>query len=105
LKATKQVVKVGHGVVAGWHLANQDAVSTYFQLYDALTANVTVGTTTPTLTLWVPASLGVDAWVGTTDDYDSGLFQFSTGLVIAATTTVGGSTDPTNGLLVGMAYV
>jgi hypothetical protein len=98
-------VKAAQGVIAGWHIQNLDTTDTYFQLYDALTANVTVGTTTPTWSIWVPASSGIDTFVPTKDDYESGLFQFSTGLVIAATTTLGGLTNPTNGLLVNMGYV
>jgi hypothetical protein len=99
LKATKQTVfNVPEGMVSFWHIYNQDAVVTYLQLYDALAAGVTVGTTTPTFTLAVPAS----GWLDNVSD--QGILQFANGLVIAATTTIAGLTDPTNGLLVNIGW-
>lgn len=97
LKATKQVVSSAKSRVYGLHVWNQDTSDTYLQFYDALTAGVTVGTTTPTLTLVVPASSGIDK--DTTIPW-----EFNTGIVVAATTTVGGSTNPTNGLLINLFY-
>jgi hypothetical protein len=96
-KATKAVPSATKARVYGLHVYNQDSTDTYLQLYDALTADVTVGTATPTVTLWIPALSGID------NVYPLPV-EFNTGLVIAATTTVGGSTNPTNGLLLNLLY-
>lgn len=97
LKATKQVVTAVKSRVYGLHVYNQDSSDTYLQFYDALTAGVTVGTTTPKETLWIPASAGID-------DNFTIPWEFNTGLIVAATATIGGSTNPTNGLLINLRY-
>jgi hypothetical protein len=88
-----------------WHIVNQDSVDAWVHFYDSATAAaVTVGTTTPIVTLWIPASSGVDA--GSPVVFDSGRgLEFSLGIVIAATTTLAGSAAPTNGELVNLVYV
>jgi hypothetical protein len=90
--------------VYGWHIQNLDTTDNYVHFYDALTANVTVGTTTPVFTLWVPASSGLDVYVPV-GPREQGIVDCVTGLVIAATTTIGGLTSNTNGCLVNLVYV
>lgn len=48
-------VKAGRGQVYGWFLQNTSAGVRYFKLYNATAANVTVGTTTPVITIGLPA--------------------------------------------------
>lgn len=96
LKNTKDTATTDGGAVVTYvHIYNLDAATTYLQLYDALAANVTVGTTTPTYTIAVPTS----GWIDNTDG--EGIWRFQHGLVVAATTAIDGSgSAPTNGLLV-----
>ena len=42
--------------IRGFNVINPNTTDVYLKFYDALSANVTVGTTTPTLTLMIPAS-------------------------------------------------
>ena len=97
LKATKQSVKTGKARCYGWKIQNLDSAEAYFHIYDALAANVTVGTTTPKISIWLPASGGDDLVLPRP-------IAFNTGFVVAATTTLGGSGAPTNGELVNLLY-
>lgn len=98
LLATKQEVKQGATDVEYFNVYNPDAALAYLQLYDALAANVTVGTTTPTHSIPVPAGA----------IYDVPLLQamqFDVGLTIAMTTTPGGAIAPGTGAVVNARYV
>ena len=97
LKATKTTVKAAPGIVYGWKIQNLDGADAYLQLYDALAANVTVGTTTPTFSIWLPASGGDDLILPVP-------IRFTVGIVVAATTTIGGAVAPTNGELVNLFF-
>jgi len=48
-------VKATRGQVYGWFLQNTSAGVRYFKLYNATAASVTVGTTTPVITIGLPA--------------------------------------------------
>lgn len=96
-------MSTGPASVYGWHVFNQDAADTFLHVYDVAQASVTVGTTVPTLTFWIPGSSGLDTWI-TPSERELGLFRCSTALTVAATTTVAGSTNPTNGLLIDISY-
>ena len=98
LQATKQAVSTAKTRLYGLHVYNPNSTDAFLQLYDALVANVTVGTTTPTATFWIPALSGLDDQTFTVPE------EYNTALVVAATTTVGGSTNPTTGLLVNLFY-
>ncbi len=98
LKATKAVVKAGATSIYGWHIFNLDNTVTYLQMFNKLTAGVTVGSTTPDVVLVVPASGWLD------DPGFTPPLGFGTGFVIAATTTYGGSSAQTNGLVVNFFY-
>ena len=89
---TNQVVKVGSGRVYWFKLTNGGVVDAWFHFYDALTANVTVGTTVPKLSFCVPA--GASATVTAQYEYDGIPIHFETGIIYAATTTPTGGTDP-----------
>jgi hypothetical protein len=95
LKDTKQTAVASAAALAYMHVYNLDSTVNYLHLYNALSASVTVGSTTPTFTLAVPASGWIDTSGGPL------LWQWSVGLVVAATTTIDSSAGtPTNGLLV-----
>lgn len=76
---------------------NSGASVSYLQFFDALEANVTVGTTTPKFTIPIPATGGYD----TTLNLPEG---FRTGIVIANTATATGSGAPAAGALVKLTY-
>lgn len=53
---TEEDVKTSAGQVYGWYIFNAVASVRYVKFYNATAANVTVGTTTPVLTIPVPTS-------------------------------------------------
>lgn len=81
------------GYLDFFEVQNPNTAQVFLQLFDALVASVSLGTTTPTLSLAVPAGTGVD------DGMRSEIFpnppNFRTGIVYAVTTTATGSTAPT----------
>lgn len=100
LSSTKQAVKASAARLYGYHIQNPNiSVDAYVQFFDLASASVTVGTTVPTFTLWVPAGGGVDVYTGTAP------INFLTAITIAATTTSTGSTAPATGLLTNLFYV
>jgi hypothetical protein len=104
-KATAALVKAAPGELCWYHVQNQDAADAYLHFYDAAAAaDVTVGTTTPKVTLWLPASSGVDGGSIIVQEDARGV-EFALGIVIAATTTIAGSSAPTTGELVNLVYV
>lgn len=84
--STKQEVIAGPVDIAGYHILNTEAAPTYLQVFFALAANVTVGTTTPDMVIPLPASGGA------TMKFDNKGWGVKTGLTIASTTTPTGST-------------
>lgn len=97
LLATKQAVKASAGSLSAYHIQNPNTVDAWVQFYDAALAGVTVGGTTPTLALWVPAGGALD-----TSLVESALFAAA--ITIAATTTATGSTAPSTGLVTNLLY-
>ena len=55
LDETEEAVKATAGQLFGWYIYNDGAADVSVKLYNATTANVTVGTTTPVMTLTIPA--------------------------------------------------
>lgn len=78
------------------HSAN--AADVFLQIYNVAAASVTVGTTTPTLTLPIPAGGSV------IDDHIHTLF-FNTAISIAVTTTYGGAAAPATAVLAEVIYL
>lgn len=97
LSNTKQAVNASAGNMYGYHIYNPNSSVTYVQLFNLASASVTVGTTTPTAVLAVPAGGWADAQPATP-------IAFGTALTIAATTTSTGSTAPTTALLCNIWY-
>lgn len=78
---TEEDVKTSAGKLYGWYLYNDGAVEVYVKFYNATAANTTVGSTTPILTIPVPAGAAANV------EFTNGI-TFGTALCIAATTGV-----------------
>lgn len=79
LDESEEEIKASAGQVYGWFLANEGESTVYIKFYNATATNVTVGTTTPALT--IPLGGGKQANV----EYVGGI-AFDTAICIAATT-------------------
>jgi hypothetical protein len=96
--STKTAIVAVPATLYGWQINNPNAAVSYVQVFNKLTANVTVGTTTPDFVIGIAAS-GFASF-----SIPQGI-DLSIGLVIAATTTIGGSTAPaTQALPVALFY-
>ena len=96
--ATKVAALTGSFLVFNFTCFNPDTALAYIQFFDALTANVTVGATTPYFVLPLPAGGGID----------SQLFcpkAFHTGIVFAATTLPTNAVAPGANCIVQFDYV
>lgn len=79
---SEDAVKASAGTLLGYYFANLHASEwRYLRFYNATTANVTVGTTAPVLTVPLPASTAGHIWLG------EGV-AFDTAITVAATTGV-----------------
>lgn len=98
-------VKGTAGQVYWIHAINTTAAPLYLKFYNDTAANVTVGTTTPTLTFPVPANADSDG-AGFTLSIPNGI-AFSTAITIAATTGVADNdtgAPGANALIVNLGY-
>ena len=99
---TNTVVQVGTAAahnLYSWNFTNTGASVAYVQVFDSVAASVTLGTTPPKMSLWVPAG---GAWEEKFTD--EAKISFTNGIAIAATTTTTGSTSPSTGILANLAY-
>lgn len=94
---TAQACKTSKGRLYGYHIQNPNASDAWLQLYDVAAGSVTVGTTTPKLSLIVPAN-GAIEHIGVIP------IAFDTAITYSATTTAAGGTDPTTGLVGNLFY-
>lgn len=81
LDETEDEAKSSAGQVFGWFFANQATSWRYVKFYNATAASVTVGSTTPVLTLPLPPQSAANV------EFTNGIV-FSTAITIAATTGV-----------------
>lgn len=94
-------VKGSSGVLHAAELHNLDAADAYLQVFDAVSnASVTLGVTVPNFSIHVGSSATAQA-DKTEPDLEYG---FNLGLVVAVTTTDGGSSSPATGLTVDLTY-
>lgn len=93
---TKAQIGSGPVDVFQFFCLNNDSSARYVQFFNAAPATVTVGTTTPTFVLPVPASGGVST--------DVPMKFFSTACTYAVTTTRTGATGPTAAADVAALY-
>lgn len=84
LDETEEDVKTSAGQLFGWYMYNKRTTAVYVKLYNATAANVTVGTTTPFLTIPLPPGAAANV-LGETG------IPFSTAITAAATTGVADS--------------
>jgi hypothetical protein len=91
----KAAAKTTAGGIHSYHIQNPNIVDAWVQFFDAALASVTVGTTTPVMSLWVPAGGALDASL-------SAFIAFTTAITIAATTTPTGATAPAVGLVTNL---
>lgn len=91
--ATKETLQASGAYLDFFEVQNPNSVQVFLQLFDALAADVTVGTTAPTLSIVVPAGTGVDDGARAETMYHPP--HFRTGIVYAVTTTATGLTAPT----------
>jgi hypothetical protein len=85
---TATAIKASAGQLYGYHLFNTTAAVAYVQIFNVAAGSVTLGTTTPTISIGIPASGGV------TVNFDKGI-AFGTAISFACTTTRTGSTGAT----------
>jgi hypothetical protein len=98
-----QAMKTSPGKVYRLHVVNQNTADAYIQFFDAATASVTVGSTTPIQSYLVPGGDGTNSGALDVNLFDAPL-DFQTAITYACTTTATGSTDPTTGLTVNALY-
>ena len=97
--ASVTAVKTTPGSFYGGVIYNPNATVAYVQLFDAAVASVTLGTTTPKLTLPVPATSAL-----VLPQSAEGKAAFYTAISTAATTTPTGSTAPGTGLVTNLFF-
>lgn len=81
---TEEAVKASAGKIYGWYMYNDGASEVYVKFYNDTVANVAVGTTTPAMTIPIPAGSGTNV------EFTNGI-PFTTAITIAATTGVADS--------------
>jgi hypothetical protein len=79
LDETEEEIKGSAGAVYGWYITNLASAKRYIKFYNATAANVTVGTTTPVMTLCLDAGQSANVFM------PFGIY-FSTAISVAATT-------------------
>lgn len=95
---TAQAMLASAGYLDWTHVHNPNGETAFFHVYDALAADVTVGTTAPKQSYWVPANGSFDLPLGQKRMY------FRTGITYAATKAITGNDDPTTGLILNAWY-
>jgi hypothetical protein len=81
LDESEEEAKASAGQVYGWYVHNNASSVRYVKFYNATAASVTVGTTTPLMTVPIPANAGANVHFGTG-------IAFGTAITVAATTGV-----------------
>lgn len=100
---TAQALKASAGRLYFLEVSNPNAADAWVQIFDLATGSVTVGATTPKLSLFVPAGDGT--LDGAMDkSWEIGM-HFATAITYACTTTPTGSGDPTTGLILNAGFV
>lgn len=85
LTNTKVAVKASAGTFGGYYLYNPNASAAYIQIFDVASGSVTLGSTTPTYVIALPASAAANLEIANGVNH-------TTAITLAATTTATGST-------------
>lgn len=88
LDESEEEIKASAGQVYGWYFANLASSTRFIKFYNATAANVTVGTTTPVLTLPLPGNSSDDIAANALGGMG---ITFDTAITVAATTGVADS--------------
>ena len=94
---TAQAAKTTPGRVHSLQVYNGSDANAFIQFFDTAVADVTVGTTTPIQSYFVPVGGAY------TSEYPFA-WKFKTAITYACTTTATGNTDPSTGLTVNLLY-
>ncbi len=98
--STARQIKAGATNLYGMNLVNNLSSSdTYLSFYDALAADVAVGTTAPKFAVWIPAGGGWEEKFP-----DEVKISFAIGLTISASTSPNGTPAPGAALLANIIY-
>jgi len=97
LTNTKVAVKASAGTFGGYMIYNPNASAVYIQVFDVASGSVTLGTTTPTYVITLPATAGANV------EFTNGI-NHATAITLAATTTATGSTAPGTALTALFLY-
>lgn len=97
LVATAVAVKASAGNIYGYHIYNPNATDIYVHVYNIAQGSTTVGTSSRTISMVVPA-------YGVLDAVFPMPLSFGTAITIAATTTLTGNTAPGTGLVTNIYY-
>lgn len=91
LSTTKTTVFIGKGSLLGYHIFNTTAAELYVQFWDALEADVTVGSApVHTFVLGIPAETAAGLGAGAVGTLAKPL-EFTKGCVVSSTTTAAGA--------------
>lgn len=102
---TEEDVKTSAGCIYGMWVTNTGTATAFLKLYNATAANVTVGTTTPVITIGIPGNSSDDV-SGNFGPGGTGIF-FDTAISVAAVTEAAdnGTTAPAaNSVIVNIFY-
>ena len=97
-------VQAGRTLLFFVHVVNGDTTDCYLQCFDALLADVVVGTTTPKYSFLLPGGSGASNHGAYAENFTAPL-QFNAGLVIAVTTGATTNGAPTNDAVVNIGYL
>lgn len=95
--ATATAIKAGSGQLYGYYIYNSNSSTAYVQIFNIATVGITLGSSTPVLSLGIPAGAGANV------EFANGIF-FGTAISFACTTTRGGSSAPSNTVDVNFLY-
>ncbi len=102
LTNTAVAVKATAGKLYGYNIFNPGTALAYVHFYDVASGSVTVGTTTPKLSIALPSN--ASAFVGDDTGFGDIPVDFTTAITIAASTTPGGGTAPGTALVTNLYY-
>lgn len=95
--ATATSVKSSAGQIYGWYIGNSNTSAIYVQIFNVASGSVTLGTTTPDMSLYIPASGGANVSF-------AGGIAMGTAITVACTTTRTGSTAPASTVDLNIFY-
>jgi hypothetical protein len=95
--ATATSVKSSAGQVYGWYIFNSNSSTVYVQIFNVASGSVTLGTTSPTMSLGIPAGAAANV------EFVNGI-AFGTAITVAVTTARAGGTGPSNTVDLNILY-